>query len=127
VSESRDHVFATAIKILENPDLDYRSLVFSMAAVSPEALIKAVAESKVTRPALDISGLILMSPAESGRERAEIDNLANQGKKIEAIKRLRVVAKVGLKEAKDIVEGITPVRGVPMDIPMYKQNEEPLW
>lgn len=81
MSESRDNVFATAIKILENKDLDYRSLVFSMAAFSPESLIKAVAESRVGLPEQDISGLILMSPAESGRERAEIDNLANQGKK----------------------------------------------
>ena len=123
MSESRDNVFATAIKILENKDLDYRSLVFSMASVSPEALIKAVAESEVEP---DSRGGLVVG-VEAQRMREEINDLARNDKPVQAIKQLRAYAKLGLKEAKDIVDTITTTVGIPTRIPMYKQNEEPLW
>ena len=128
MSENRDNIFAAAIKILENPSLDYRALVFSMASISPESLIRAVAEVEATiSPTPERLKGELMSGLEAHRERLEINSLKIQGKPIDAIKRLRRVARIGQKEAKNIVDSITSVHGVPTNLPMYAQEEEPIW
>jgi len=86
--------------------------IAGMTVLELSELVKAI-EEKFDVKAAPAVGAVAMAPAAAGGEAAEeksefnvvLSGLADAGKKIAVIKVVREITGLGLKEAKDLVEG----------------------
>ena len=96
-----DNVYGQVVMLLKQ-DLDYKELIYRLAATHPDILLRII-HMNVDIELQDTEDVILIQ---------KVLSLIKAGQKIMAIKEIRAVKNMGLKEAKDFCDALQEKHGI---------------
>lgn len=101
------NAYKAAIELLLNGNVDYRDIVIKLAKQQPSLFIALAAppEAPKSEPYEWIAGKAILKSELTSRH-SDIINLLRGNQKVSAIKALRELYGVGLKEAKDVIDNL---------------------